>query len=61
MRGVVFGPPIIMIIIFGYAINMDVNSVNLAVLDEDKTSMSRGLIEKFTGSGYFILHSDFSF
>lgn len=60
MRGVVFGPPIIMIIIFGYAISMDVNSVNFAVLDEDKTSMSRGLIEKFTGSGYFILHSNFS-
>ncbi len=57
MRGVVFGPPIIMIIIFGYAINMDVNTVTLAVLDEDKTTMSRGLIEKFTGSGYFILHS----
>ncbi len=57
MRGVVFGPPIIMIIIFGYSINMDVNTVNLAVLDEDKTTMSRGLIEKFTGSGYFIFQS----
>ncbi len=57
MRGVVFGPPIIMIVVFGYAINLDVNTVNLAVLDEDKTSMSRGLIEKFTGSGYFTLHS----
>jgi len=57
MRGVLFGPPIIMIIIFGYAINMDVNSVSLAVLDEDKTAMSRGLIDKFTGSGYFNLHS----
>jgi ABC-2 type transport system permease protein len=57
MRGVVFGPPVIMIIIFGYAINMDVNNVSLAVLDEDKTVMSRGLIEKFTGSGYFFLQS----
>jgi ABC-2 type transport system permease protein len=57
MRGVVFGPPIIMIILFGYAINMDVNSVSLAVLDEDKTAMSRGLIDKFTGSGYFYFHS----
>ena len=57
MRGVVFGPPIVMIVIFGYAINMDVNNVNLAVLDEDKTAMSRGLIEKFTGSGYFHIHS----
>lgn len=59
MRGVVFGPPIIMIIIFGYAINMDVNVVQLAVLDEDRTSMSRSLIEKFTGSGYFKLYAAF--
>lgn len=57
MRGVVFGPPILMIIVFGYAINMDVNTVNLAVIDEDKSSISRGLIEKFIGSGYFHLHS----
>jgi ABC-2 type transport system permease protein len=57
MRGVVFVPPVVMIIIFGYAINMDVNCVSLAVLDEDKTVMSRGLIDKFTGSGYFYLHS----
>lgn len=38
---------------------MDVNSVNFAVMDEDKTAMSRGLVEKFTGSGYFILQSNF--
>jgi ABC-2 type transport system permease protein len=57
MRGVLFGPPIIMGLIFGYAVNMDVNSVNIAVLDEDKTAMSRGLIEKFTGSGYFHIYS----
>ena len=57
MRGILLGPPIIMIIIFGYAINMDVNNVNFAVLDEDKSSMSRGLIEKFTGSGYFSLYA----
>lgn len=55
-RGIVFGPPIIMIFVFGYAISMDVNSVNMAVLDEDRTSTSRGLVEKFTGSGYFTLH-----
>ena len=56
MRGVVFGPPIIMIIIFGYAISMD-KCVNFAVLDEDKTSMSRG--DRGSLSGYFILHSHF--
>ncbi len=53
MRGILFGSPIIMMTVFGYAVNMDVNGTTLAVLDEDRTSMSRGLIEKFEGSNYF--------
>ena len=57
MRGVLFGSPIMMLIIFGYAVNMDVNDAALAVLDEDRTAMSRGLMEKFTGSKYFVIRS----
>lgn len=55
MRGVLFGSPILLLIVFGYAVNMDVNNATLAVLDEDRTAMSRGLLEKFTGSRYFII------
>ncbi len=57
MRGVLFGAPLMMIIIFGNAVNTDVNDINLAVLDEDKTSMSREVMERFTGSDYFLIHS----
>ena len=55
MRIVLFAPPIIMILVFGYAINTDVKNVRMIVLDEDKTAESRKFIEKFTGSGYFFV------
>ncbi len=54
MRFMVFSSPLVMIIIFGYSINMDVTNVEMAVLDQDRTAVSRALIERFTASGYFI-------
>jgi ABC-2 type transport system permease protein len=57
MRGILFGTPLLMIIIFGYAVNTDVKDIRLTVMDEDKTAMSRGVADKFTGSGYFNLVS----
>lgn len=53
MRLVLFGSPIIMLIVFGYAVNTDIKEIKMAVLDEDKTSESRKVIEKFRASGYF--------
>ena len=57
MRVVLFVPPLMMLIIFGYAVNTDVNDIYIAVLDSDRTSISRSIIDRFTGSGYFRLHS----
>jgi ABC-2 type transport system permease protein len=54
MRFVLFAPPVVMMIIFGYSINLDVTSVGMAVLDQDRTAVSRSLIERFTASGYFV-------
>ena len=58
MRLVIFAAPIISLLILGYAVNTDVKNVRMAVFDEDRTSMSRELIEKFTGSGYFEVYED---
>jgi len=55
VRIMLFGSPIIMLVLFGYAVNMDVNNVKLAVLDEDRTAMSRSVVEAFVSSGYFTL------
>jgi len=48
-----FVVPAFLTLMFGYVMNFDVRDIKLAVLDHDRTSTSRGLIEAFTSSGYF--------
>ncbi len=60
VRGVLFGSPVLMLLLFGYAVNTDVRNVRIAVFDEDKSSMSRAFVERFTSSGYFARGADLS-
>lgn len=53
MLATMFMPPLMQLIVFGYAVNMDVNSVRVAWLDQDRTPQSRQLQARFEGSGYF--------
>ncbi len=46
--------PILMTMLYGYAINLDIKNIGLAVLDYDRTVESRELIGRFYNSGYFI-------
>jgi ABC-2 type transport system permease protein len=50
-----FVVPMIMILLFGYAITFDIRDLKLAVADEDQTKASRELVRRFTASGYFVL------
>ena len=45
--------PIIMTFLYGYAINLDIKNIKLAVLDFDNTAESRSITSKFLNSGYF--------
>ena len=45
--------PILMTLLYGYAINLDVKNIKLAVLDFDQTQESRELTQRFYNSGYF--------
>ena len=47
--------PAIQLIIYGYAIDMDIKNIRSAVLDFDKTNYSRLIIENLKNSGYFKL------
>jgi ABC-2 type transport system permease protein len=49
--------PVLLLIVFGYAITWDVDDIPLAVLDQDRSRESRDLVEAFTASGYFALRS----
>ncbi len=46
--------PIMMTLLYGYAINLDIKNIKLAILDYDHTSQSRELTGNFFNSGYFI-------
>ena len=50
-----FAVPVLLLIIFGYAISWDIRHIALAVLDQDRSSESRELIDAFRASGYFDL------
>jgi len=54
-RFVLFVPPIIQMLVFGYAATLEVKHVSMAVLDRDNTKDSRELISRFTSSPYFDL------
>jgi ABC-2 type transport system permease protein len=53
LRFVLVLPPIVQSIIFGYAVNMDVDHARLAWRDADNTVQSRELMAAFQGSGSF--------
>jgi ABC-2 type transport system permease protein len=47
--------PLMLLVIYGYGVTFDIKHVAMAVYDQSKSPRSRGLIEKFTSSGYFVL------
>ena len=55
--GIAIALPVVMMVLFGYAITLDVRDIRLAVLDEDGGPESRELIAAFVASGYFRLHA----
>ncbi|MGA3186833.1 MAG: ABC transporter permease [Bryobacteraceae bacterium] len=55
MRAMLFMPPLIQLLIFGYAANLDVNSAKIAWMDQDHSPESRELLSEFQGSGRFLI------
>jgi ABC-2 type transport system permease protein len=53
MRVLLFLPPIIQLLVFGFAVNLDVDHARIAWMDMDRTPESRSLRDRFTGSGRF--------
>jgi ABC-2 type transport system permease protein len=52
-RFILIGPPIIQMMVFGYAANYEIRHVPTVVLDLDHSQESRELISRFTSSPYF--------
>jgi ABC-2 type transport system permease protein len=50
--------PLLMILLFGYALTLDVDRIPTMVLDRDNSPESRALIARFQGSRYFSVTGD---
>ena len=50
---VIFFFPVMLLIMFGYAVNFDVKHIKLAVYDQDKSELSREIINSLQSSEYF--------
>ena len=54
-RFMLIGPPVIQMLVFGYAATLEIKHVPLAVVDYDNSQVSRDLISRFQASRYFEL------
>lgn len=45
--------PMVMLLLFGYALSLDVDRIPTLILDGDRSPESRALVERFRGSRYF--------
>jgi len=50
-----FLPPLIQLLIFGYAASLDVDNAKIAWMDQDRTPESRELLSEFQGSRRFVI------
>ena len=52
--------PAFFLLVYGYALSFDVQNIQIAVLDNDRSQASRDLVNAFVKSGYFQLNADVS-
>ena len=45
--------PLVLLLLFGYALTLDVDRILTVIYDQDQTPQSRELVERFRGSRYF--------
>jgi ABC-2 type transport system permease protein len=55
MRATLIAPPIIQMLVFGFAVNLDVEHAKLAWMDQDRSAVSRELMDEFVGTGRFTI------
>lgn len=51
--GLIIISPVVQLLVLGYAVTNDISHIATAVYDEDRTSDSRELVQRFIQSGYF--------
>ena len=57
-RIIIFLPPMLQCLVFGYAASFDLNSVPYAVMDQDHSAASTAFLSRLDGSGIFQRQAD---
>jgi ABC-2 type transport system permease protein len=55
LLAVIFSFPVLLLIMFGYAVNFDVKNIKIAIYDQDKSKLSKDFINSLNSSEYFII------
>ena len=55
---ILFGMPVVQILLFGFALTNEIKNARIAVLDYSKDDVTAEIIAKITSSGYFILEEN---
>jgi len=53
LLAVIFSFPVLLLIMFGYAVNFDVKNIKIVIYDQDKSDLSRDFINSLNSSEYF--------
>jgi len=52
---ILFGMPVVQILLFGFVIKNEIKDVNIAILDYSRDEVSTGISNKLISSGFFVL------
>jgi len=55
---ILFGIPVIQLLLFGFVVTNEIKDVKIAVLDQSKDHLTSKLVQKITSSGFFILEKN---
>lgn len=55
---ILFGMPIVQVILFGFAITNEINDAKIAILDQSKDEMTQEITQRLLSSGYFLLEEN---
>jgi ABC-2 type transport system permease protein len=55
---ILFGMPLIQLLLFGFAIRTEIQDVTLGIYDQSRDEVTHAIINKFASSGYFVLSKE---
>jgi ABC-2 type transport system permease protein len=58
---ILFGIPVVQILLFGYVLSNEIRNANIAILDHSRDEVTAQITQKLIASGYFRLKENLEF